>query len=247
MADDNSRVPVIHLMLPTGARLTYDITRRTTVADVVARLSADPAVTHPPDRTIVLIYRGRVLKPRKRIAKLDTLDEFTIQVFYRAEREAPAAEAIGADLRGFDRLRRMNVSDSYIEDIRRRFHAVHGSQDAPPEQRIELEEEWFPVIFNPENPMLPPTDLLGLQPQPVTGQQQDQQAPAILQNEEEEMEFGTAAGLHLSVGLSLGVIFGVGALVFVVITPGDRWFLIGLFAGSCLHYIARYVLGLQVV
>ena len=243
MTDQDSRVPVIHLMLPTGARLTYDITKKTTVADIVARLSEDSAVTHPPDRRITLIYRGRVLKPRKKIAKLDTLDEFTIQVFYRAaEREAPAAEANGADLRGFDRLRRMNVSDSYIENIRRQFHAVHGSQDAPAEQRIELEEEWFPVIFNQENPMLPFV---------LPGDQQEpgrRQAPGILNNEEEqELEFGTGAWLHLAVGLSLGGLFGVGSLVCVVIAPRDRWFLIGLFAGSCLHYIARYVLGLEVV
>lgn len=240
MTEGTSSVPIVHLLLPTGARVTYDITKKTTVSDIIARLSEDPSVTHPPDRTITLLYRGRILKPNRKIARLDSLDEFTVQVFYRAPRhreEAQPEAPLPSDLRGFDRLRRMNVPDSYIEQVRREFHEMNGTQNATAEERLALEEEWFPVIFDPENPMSPLT-------LPLTRRQQRRQRR---ESDEEELEFGNGDGIRLSAGLALGLLFGVGSLVFVVVAIRDRWFLIGLFAGACAHYVVRFALGLSVV
>jgi hypothetical protein len=47
----------------------------------------------------------------------------------------------------------MNYTPEQIAEVRREFHTVHGSRNSPIEAQIDIEEEWFPVIFNAENPL----------------------------------------------------------------------------------------------
>lgn len=239
MSDEGGRVPTVHLMIPTGGRVTYDVTKDTTISDLIVRIRSDPAISNPPDRTISLIYRGRVLNEAEKVCEIDSLDEFTIHVFYRAVRspEAPPPP-VNSELRGFDRLLRMNYSQNEISDLRHRFHSMHGTLDATGDARLELEEEWFPVIFNQENPL---EDL-----RIRRGNDGRENTTPLDPIEEEEIP---PSFLQFLTGLTVGVLLGVPALALVAIGQvletrlRDRWFLAGALAGSCGHYLMRMLLG----
>ena len=241
--------PTIHLMFPTGERTTCEITKDMTAATLIQRLMDDPNITHPANRTIALVYHGRILTGSEILAKLDTLNEFTVHVFYRAAPppaaapDAPSA-AIASDLRGFDRLRRMNYEESEIEELRQNFHAMHGTLEASAEERMEAEEEWFPVIFNHENPL---QDLQLPRRERRARRRRQEQAP--LANAEDtgpaihDVDCVSAPWLRVVIGLIFGTVLGVGALIFILISYSDPWFVVGLLAGCCANYAARYALG----
>ena len=252
--------PTIHLMFPTGEKATYEITKETTAAELISQVAQDPKITHPANRTISLIYHGRILKDSDVLAKLDSLSEFTIHVFYRATApsEPPRTEngagaqnePMDSDLRGFDRLRRMNYDQAEIDALRQNFHAIHGTTDASAEERIEAEEEWFPVIFNHENP-LQDLQLPGRR-QRRPRRQRATETPFVNNEDEgqiiEENEFASAPWVRALIGFVVGALFGIGALLlFLFVSFTDPWFLLGLFAGCCTHYAGRYLLGLDIV
>jgi hypothetical protein len=143
-------LPVVHVLLPTGTRVTYEVTKSTTVTDLIDIIKSDSNVAKPPNRVICIIYHGHVLTGGEQIAQLDTLEEFTLHLCFRGGAYAAGDPAI--ELRGFDRLARMNYSPDQIAEVRRDFHATHGSARASPEEQIETEEEWFPIIFNNDKP-----------------------------------------------------------------------------------------------
>ena len=241
--------PTIHLMFPTGERTTCEITKDMTAATLIQRLMDDPKITHPANRTIALIYHGRILPGSEVLAKLDTLNEFTVHVFYRAAPTPAAAPdsptaPIASDLRGFDRLRRMNYEESEINELRQNFHAMHGTLEASAEERMEAEEEWFPVIFNHENPL---QDLQLPRRERRERRRRHDQTP--LANAEDtgpvmgDGDFSNRPWLRVVIGLIFGAVFGVGSLLFMLITFTDPWFVVGLLAGCCTHYAARYALG----
>ena len=179
------------------------------------------------------------LDEAEKVCEIDSLDEFTIHVFYRAVRspEAPPPPA-NSELRGFDRLLRMNYSQNEISDLRHRFHSMHGTLDASGDARLELEEEWFPVIFNQENPL---EDL-----RIRRGNNGRENTTPLDPIEEEEIP---PSFLQFLTGLTVGVLLGVPALALVTIGQvletrlRDRWFLAGALAGSCGHYLMRMLLG----
>ncbi|OHT15858.1 hypothetical protein TRFO_13684 [Tritrichomonas foetus] len=146
--------PKLHVLFPTGNRADYSITKMTTVSDLIKQITEDETIQKPENRTIALIYHGRILQPTEVISKIDSLDEFTIHVFYRQIQRPTTQEPLESDLRGFDRLTRMNYTADQIADFRRSFHTMHGSLNSPREEQIEAEEEWIPVIFNNETALV---------------------------------------------------------------------------------------------
>lgn len=167
---DPSVPPKIHALFPTGDRKDYEIQNTTTVQDLVQMIKDDDSIQKPENRTIAIIYHGKILQPVDILSKIDNLTEYTVHVFYRQISSKPSrkqknsnqgsesnADAVNADddderldsdLRGFDRLTRMNYTQDQIDTIRRHFHSLQGTTNSSPEEQIEAEEEWFPVIFN---------------------------------------------------------------------------------------------------
>jgi hypothetical protein len=242
-------VPVVHVLLPRGERITYDITPQTTISELISRIKSDASVAKPPNRRISIIYHGRVLQGDERIARLDSLEEFTLHLCFRGPPPGPpgSLDPQSADLLGFDRLRRMNYSPEKIAELRHNFHSMRGSLSARADERIEAEEEWFPVIFNHENPLQnlgfpPPT-----RPPP---QQQPADAHPLVQAPEEDapQEFALTSSpwLMFLFGVLFGAVFGIGSLIFILIAASNGPFLLGLFVGTCAHYGARYYLGMEI-
>jgi hypothetical protein len=236
-----SAPPLVHVLLPTGARVAYEVTKSTTVADLADLLRCDPAVAKPPNRTICLIYHGRVLAGPEAVAQLDTLEEFTLHACFRVG--AHAAGDAGAELRGFERLARMGYAPEQIADVRRDFHATHGSARAPPDEQIEIEEEWLPVIFNGENP------LQALRPpraeEPLAPRADADAGPDADAGTDPEDALVRSPWLKFAFGLVVGAIFGIGSVIFVVVSSQDGAFLLGLVLGICARFFMQYELDLS--
>jgi hypothetical protein len=196
-----------------------------------------------------MIYHGRILQNDEVISRLDSLDGFTLHVFFKVVAHERESESVGtADVRGFDRLARMNYTPDQIARIREGFHVMHGTGDATQEERIEAEEEWFPVLFNHEVPLqdlAPLRELFGLR---------DRIRPPVNQNEREgiedippEDEFNLQSRwIRALFGFLVGGIFGIGSLIFLLVSLNDIWFLMGLFLGTMLHYSVRYWMGMDI-
>ena len=80
---DSSVPPKLHILFPTGNRNDYDITIETTVSDLIQMIVDDKSVQKPENRTIALIYHGRILQPTDVLSKIDTMPEFTIHACFR--------------------------------------------------------------------------------------------------------------------------------------------------------------------
>lgn len=246
----SEKLPLVNVMFPTGKRTNYDITKDTTAGDLIKMITEDSSVSHPENRTVAIIYHGRILNPSEIIVKIDTLDEFTIHVFYRAIPQPHAAPAAPVEeLKGFDRLRRMNYERGQIEEIRRNFHVMQGTVNASQEERMEAEEEWFPVLFNQENPL---QDLQLPPPRRQRSRQRNEEAennPLANPTEAEvattDFFFESASWVRVAFGLIIGSIFGIGSLVFMLISFHDKSFVLGLVIGTCAHYGMEYYLDLN--
>jgi hypothetical protein len=225
---DEVATPSVQVMLPNGERIPFAITASMTISDLINSLGERGVV--PATRTVVLIYHGRILQSQETVASLDSLDQFTIHALFRPARmSALLADDSSTELRGFDRLARMNYSPQQIAQLREDFHAMRMTTQGTAEARMEAEEEWFPVIFNDDNP------IQGLRPR---------QAPPPLDGlepvqEEQPYALDRYPWLKFGLGVFLGTLFGLAALVFMFMPRSDRMFFIGLFLGTCLHYGIR--------
>jgi hypothetical protein len=222
---DGAATSSVQVMLPNGERIPFTVTAPTTISDLIDSLGQRGVV--PANRSVVLIYRGRIFQPQDVVVSLDSLDQFTIHALFRADRAAGVAgDGAATDLRGFDRLARMNYSPQQIAQLRDNFHAMRGTRQARAEARMEAEEEWFPVLFNNDNPVqvlqqpeAPPAPD-GLEP--IAGEE-----PYVL-DRYPRVKFG--------LGVFLGALFGIAGLVFMFMPRSDTTLFGGLFLGGCLHY-----------
>jgi hypothetical protein len=224
----------VNVLFPTGDRISYEIPKDATVGDLIQRIRDDPNAKKPANRVIVIIYQGRILQSNDLLSSIENLDDCTLHAFFRAMRVEPVAES-AVDLRGFDRLSRMNYSASQIAELRQNFHVLHGTVLSSQEAQLDAEEEWFPVIFNHENPLqdlqLPQPAGHPPVPNPLIANEDEDQGDRTLEN---------FPLLKFICGLVIGLMFGIGSLVFLLISLHDGPFLLGLFGGTCGHYALKY-------
>lgn len=324
---DLSMPPKLHVLFPTGNRNDYEITNETNVSDLIQMIADDKTVQKPENRTIALIYHGRILQPTDVLSKIDTMSEFTIHACFRqtsshkrshkhknehqsTQNETNSTteenrdnnnqenndddERLASDLRGFDRLTRMNYTPEQIAEIRRSFHTMQGSLNASPEAQIEAEEEWFPVIFNTnivdgraagaarillgiangnnDNniPFNIPTRHHRNRQNTNNGENQenddnydyDEQEGTRENDPENPANHRTAnrwaifnddntdappddndgsSWIRFAFGFIIGIIFGIGSILFMLTSLNDRSMLAGLFVGTLSHYcITRF-------
>jgi hypothetical protein len=236
---DPSDLRTVKILLPTGDRIPFEITSTTTVSDLTDSLSRDPRHFVPPNRSVVLIYHGRILQSNDLLSSLDSLPEFTIHALFRPISGPTAFEGDASELRGFDRLARMNYSAAEIARLRDNFHTMQGTVHANREAQIEAEDEWFPVIFNNENP------IQNLQ-LPVVRQPVVEQGRREAEVEEEEpYTLDRYPWAKFALGLFLGTFFGPAAVIFMLMPRSDRVFFAGLFLGASFQFVIKWFLGAE--
>lgn len=271
--------PNINILFPTGITKNYKIKSDTTVNDLVGLIADDQTVEKPADRSIVVIYHGKILQSNQILSKIDTLSEFTVHIFFRkiiqnpnCFRNADNKDEVSAqseqetlditnssvnriendlseDLRGFDRLVRMNYTQRQIQKLRKRFHRLQNTENVDPEEQIDMEEEWFPVLFN--------TNVIGEDGSPASirallGQVENYDPhsnPLVTPNQvyeegdlrvtqdvnvEESQDTSTSWGKFI-IGIFIGLIFGFASFLFMAMFHHNKSMLAGIFIGLVAH------------
>ncbi|OHT13672.1 hypothetical protein TRFO_16105 [Tritrichomonas foetus] len=251
----------INAMFTDGSKRTYSIKRSFTVSDLISNISNDETVTIPPDRTVAIIYRGRILKPTDIWSAIETnLDDFSVQVCFRVSQTASQRPQI-QELRGFDRLQRMNYTSEQIAEIRQNFHQMHGTVNDPAESRLDAEDEWFPVIFNQENPLdafnINLNNLPGNASNANNNNRRNFLAPItnINANNENHLppnpivgDIGdeaqeSSAMMQLFIGFILGLVFGILSFLVVLVNLRDKHMMIGILIGLGGNFLLSFFYG----
>jgi hypothetical protein len=228
----------VTVLFPTGDRIPYEMTNDAAVSDLVHRIRDDPNAKKPANRNIVIIYQGRILQSTDILSSIETTEEFTVHAFFRTA-HADAQSDPSADLRGFDRLSRMNYTPEQILEIRQNFHLLHHSMDDTLDVQLDAEEEWLPAIFNHENPLQdlqlpapagPPHPAVN----PIANNNEDDAAHP--QDDGMLMDF---PWLKFVFGAIIGSFLGATALVFLLVAQ-DVPFTFGLLGGICGHYVWKW-------
>ena len=223
----------IHGLFSDGTRKDFSISTGTTANDFIKMITVDPDVHKPENRVIALIHQGKLLDSNAILSSIENSKELTLNIFYRLPHITEQEPIV--ELRGFDRLQNMNYSPEQIAEIRNNFHSMNNTLNSPHDAQIDLEEEWFPTIFNQENPL----DLLNMNIRP-TPRHHHRHPP---QNASPDINFQgeQPPWIDFLIGLVLGIILGPFSLLFMVMAVHDKVMIVGLFMGALIHLIYRYV------
>ena len=210
--DPKQKNITIHVFLSTGYRRKYNMPLTSSISDLINQINLDSSVEKPADKVISVIYQGKVLQETQIIRDLIIFqqDEISFHVFFRLPPPPSDEPDIDLDnLRGFDRLQRMNYTHQQIADIRLNFHQLHGTADQTPEERVAIEEEWFPTIFNQENPLdvfnVPSQDSVNLRSIP----REQPHNPPIISNETDAPDTDLNLCFRFFLGIFIGLVFGI--------------------------------------
>lgn len=228
--NDDSSFPV-NAVLPDGTRKSYNFTKETKIGTLVSMIQNDPSVSVPQDKSICIIYHGRILKSTEKFSEVDDTPDYTVTVMFRLNKsnEALSNEDLESELRGFDRLKRMNYTEEQIANIRAHFHLMIGDENMPEDQKNEAEEEWLPAIFNTENPL-------------QAFEAIDAERPVQTQNIPREH----GHNIHVSenhffiFAVVFGLIFGPASLLCLLISFQDVYGVSGILLGTALNLIIYY-------
>ncbi|OHT01457.1 hypothetical protein TRFO_31723 [Tritrichomonas foetus] len=150
------------------------------------------------------------------------------------------------ELRGFDRLLIMNYTREQIARIRRQFHQMTNTVGEPAEQQLAHEDEWFPALFNNDEPL----NLFGVNNPNRSVNQNDQQrnslnglrqgredeAPLVNDQQRTAIEYEESS-VYYFVGFAAGFFFGIGIAIILPLFCREKKFLIGLSFGLSIHYL----------
>ncbi|KAH0792521.1 DUF2407 C-terminal domain-containing protein [Histomonas meleagridis] len=144
------------------------------------------------------------------------MDEFSVQAYFKPIKKQENEEE-PVELKGFDRISRMGYSPELISTIRTNFHTMNGTLDESDETRLNIEEEWFPVIFNQENPL----DLLGIHTDNLN------ETTGILEPAQEYPR-RLPSWLYLLIGFTLGTLFGFVSLIVLFVDMTNFFLVLGV-------------------
>jgi len=224
----------VNAMFPSGLKKKYDLDFGSTVEDLISAILSDRSVEKPPDRTVCLLYHGKILGNNEMLSKIDTIDGFTVSVLFRATNKVQLSQSTLQEPRGFDRLQRMNYTPQQIAEIRCQFHLLRGSASENEEDRIEAEDEWFPVIFNSENPLESLQATLPAVQAPM---------PRIEMHQNDQESTWTT----FIIAFVLGIIFGPASFLFLLVALQDRPGIFGILFGIIVHYFLQKTFNLSLL
>ena len=224
----------VSAVFPDGERKTYHFNKDSTVSELISEIMTDKSIEKPKDKGICIMYHGRILKSTEKFSEIDTIPDFAVSVVFRLNRNAAPSDGQNGEedteLRGFDRLTRMNYTPDQISEIRHQFHFMRGGLNETHEQQLDAEEEWLPVIFNSENPL-------------ETLQNADAERPIRTQIRRRHQNYETfhfdqsSFWTTFCIALVLGIVFGPASLLYLLISLQDKAGIAGIAIGVGIHYL----------
>ena len=223
--DFNNELIKITASFPNSFKKVYLFNHYSKVNDLINEILNDETIFKPKEKEICILYSGKILNPNENFINIEKMNEFTVTILFKLKKMDNLL-TIDLEPRGFDRLRRMDFNPQQIEEIRSQFHTIRGTLNESEEQKIEEEDEWFPVIFNSENPLESFQNFLPNNNIPIRNYEI---RPLEVSNK----------WTTFSIGIILGLIFGPFSFLFLLISLQDRFGLIGLIFGIILHYFFK--------
>ena len=221
----------ISAIFPDGERRTYNFNKNSTVSDLISEITSDKSIEKPKDKTICVMYHGRILKSNEKFSEIDSLPDYAVSVLFRLNKSAPPADGQSAqdstELRGFDRLVRMNLTQDQISELRHEFHRIRGELNMTEEERIEAEEEWLPsILYSDRDPLQ------------IIRQNANIQRPTRRRNNYETFHFDQSSfWTTFFIALVLGIVFGPLSLLSLLCSLQDKAGILGITMGVCVHYL----------
>lgn len=222
-----ARLLNITILLQDGKKKAVSLPATEAISSLISNIQNDPSIQVPPNTYPVILYHGKIADPASVIGNLETMDDFTVHCFFKikkAEEEQRKASLVDLDLRGFDRLQRLNYSQQQIERIRANFRLIHQEEDLSDSDQIEVEDEWFTALFAAD---------LSLD---TIDEDTEEIDPITPNNVRPRPAIWKKNFLLLFLGFILGYFLGIGSLIFGVLTIRSKRTLFGIFIGSCAHY-----------
>lgn len=142
------------IQFPDSSRVQYSLPSTAVVHDMLQLILKDPNLKIKDDNPEPrILYMGRFLKPSTKVADINAIADNPVLnlVLIKKNKNGVNDTNNDIDLVGFDRLRRFGVSADVIERVRSEFHAIHHSTSLPENERLEQEEEWFPLLFSQQD------------------------------------------------------------------------------------------------
>jgi len=210
---------------PNGYKDHIELADTLLICQIIDQLLVKNAEMIPKEHSPRLIYKGRILSGNESLNSLEMEEEFTIHVFFQIKSQNSDPIDI-IELRGFQRLFRMNFTAERIEMLQYIFHERYGSLDRSEEERILLEDEWFPILFN----------------QIINNDNLD--AFEIPNNNENTQDINDSPYISFVLGTFLGLIFGLASLSFSIIFYQNKWILFGQGFGTLINVSILFYLGI---
>jgi hypothetical protein len=224
MNESNEQLAITALF-PNGQRETYNISRSSSVRNLIKFIKTDDSVPKPDGKKITILYHGKILNKDFILSEIEKLPSFTVHVFFRQPQIESSQVEDNLSLCGFERLRRMGYNSNQIQEARINFHRMHHSLDLSTEEQIAIEEEWFPLILNQNNPneiIRPPMELI---------------------NVEIRRNYSDVCCRRFFFGCLCGYFFGMGSILLFLFDPNDRAFplgiCVGIFVGVCCDHKSK--------
>ena len=227
------RILHVSVIFTNGKRAEFSVDSSMKVQDFLDLIKKDQSIDDKPNSTISILYHGKIVDTGQILGDLDSMDEFSVHCFFRTIKNTNKSQELDdLDLKGFDRLQRMNYTTEQIATIRQNFRSLQGINQQNEDEMLEIEDEWFPALFSEELPLDPFLD--------------DMEEIEI---EHTQTRNGRSASLWnmfqicFLCGFLLGYLLGAGALLFMFLTVRNKKLLFGIFIGTCFHYMSTVVRG----
>ena len=234
----------ITVLLQDGRTFLFDeVSPDIKISDFVDLILSSSRFSVPPNCHITLIYLGHLLSEDIKLRNIPNLTTsvFTIHCIFRPNRNAPQGENHDSqgqyeELRGFDRLSRMNYTPEQIQRIRDQFHQLTRTSDLDREAQLSVEDEWFPALFNNNEDL--PFNFIGMRnPNNHNRSRSGREDETTLFQQEDESAFNNYA----FIAIILGAFFGFFGILFIFVSPNKKQFLIGFSFGLSIHYLFSYL------
>lgn len=221
------RIINVTILFTDGKRLSVPIKASSTIGDLIAIIHQDSTITVPQNKNPIILYHGKIIPQDENLGNLESMDDFTVHCFFKVIRLAEdqeKANAIDLDLRGFDRLQRLNYSREQIDRIRANFRNIHRNEDeVTEEEQIEIEDEWFPALFTTDLPL-----------DSIFEETDDVDLPTAPANQPRRI--WNKSLLFFALGFFFGYFLGIGSFIFAFLTIRNKKTLFGVLFGSLIHY-----------
>ncbi|EAX85836.1 hypothetical protein TVAG_132450 [Trichomonas vaginalis G3] len=219
-------------VFPDGTKKVYNFDNNDTVDHMMKLIKNDPSIQIPSGRNLCIMYQAKMLKDSQKFAEISDLPAFSVIIMFRMNQADIHLDSSNntTELRGFDRLTRMNYTQEQIEEIRQHFHEMRGGLDDADEQKYEAEEEWLPVIFNCDNPLDAFETLDAQRPRRRRHHTHEQRVETVDQ-------VSPSAISTFIFAVAIGIIFGPLSLICFFFSFQDLPGFIGIISGALIHFL----------